>query len=376
MKIVLIGTVSSSIFGFRKLLLNSLVSQGYDVYILTTDLTPELQVRAKAELNVTAIQYSLARTGLNPLVDIKTMLALVKILKKISPDIVFSYFSKPIIWGTLACKLAGVKRCYGMIEGLGYFFTVNPHRITLKKSLLRTIQVLLFKISIPKLTGLIFLNPDDQNEIINKYNIRVKKSTVLGGIGLDLEEYRFRKKVPEGLSFIFIGRLLVEKGVNEFLNAAEVIHNKYPDVKFNILGRLDIGNPGAVNTKRLEQLKKDNIIIHPGAVLNVTEWLESSSVFVLPSYREGVPRSTQEAMSVGLPIITTDVPGCRETIHDGVNGFLIPPQNSDALAIAMEKFILNKELIASMGVESRIMAENKFNAIEINHKLMSFLDLV
>ncbi len=374
-KIVLIGTVSSSIFGFRKLLLKSLIKAGHEVYIFTTDLTPELQQHAKQELGINAEKYSLARTGMNPFSDISTAYYLSRQLKAISPDLVFSYFAKPLIWGTLAAKLAGVKKCYGMLEGLGYFFTDDSRNTSLKKKLIRSTQVILFHMSIPFLNGLVVLNPDDKKDLIDRYKIRVKNVMVLGGIGLDLYEYA-QKPVPSGaLSFIFIGRLLAEKGINEFLDAAENIHTRQPDVVFNVLGGLDTGNPGSVDPQRLTRLVEQGVIVYPGIVSNVSDWLSSTSIFVLPSYREGVPRSTQEAMAVGRPVITTDVPGCRETIRDGENGFIVPPHDFVKLAEAMERFIQNPELVAVMGQRSREMAEAKFDADEVNKRLLKFLEV-
>ena len=147
MKIVLIGTVSSSIFGFRKTLLQSMVKEGHEVVIFTTDLTPEIQQRARTELGVVAEHYQLERTGINPLVDLKNMWLLCRPIKKVNPDCVFCYFSKPVIWGALASRLAGLKNCYGMLEGLGYYFTEEPNGVNKKKNLIKFIQLFLFHLS-------------------------------------------------------------------------------------------------------------------------------------------------------------------------------------------------------------------------------------
>lgn len=375
MKVVLIGTVSSSIFGFRKLLLQSLVKAGHEVHILTTDLTPELQQRAWDELNVHAEKYTLARTGMNPLTDLKNAWVLYQRLKELKPDCVFCYFAKPVIWGALAARLAGIKHRYGMLEGLGYFFTDRPEPNTHKQKLVRSAQVALFHLSLPLLKGLVVLNPDDKKDLMEKYRIRQSNVMVLGGIGLDLEEYGFSEPDPSKLRFIFVGRLLAEKGINEYLKAAEIMKQRHSQAEFVILGRSDPGNPGSVDEAYLNGLVSQGVVIYPGSVPNVAEWLAGSSVFVLPSYREGVPRSTQEAMAVGRPIITTDVPGCRETIRDGENGFKVPPHNPQALAEAMEKFIVQPELISRMGRRSRELAERDFDAEKVNQRLFEFLEL-
>jgi len=375
MRVVLVGTVSSSIFGFRKLLLQSLVKAGHDVYILTTDLTPEIQERALKELGVHAVKYPLARTGMNPITDLKNAWHLFRHLKKLNADCVFCYFSKPVIWGAFAARLAGIDHCYGMLEGLGYYFTEGPNGNGGKKTLVRIAQVLLMRISLPLLRGLVVLNPDDKKDLVGKYRVRQKNVLVLGGIGLDLDEYAYFTPKAGVLRFIFVGRLLAEKGIKEYLKAAEIVKENYPSVQFVVLGMPDPGNPGSVDEEYLGELVNKGVIVYPGSVPNVVEWLKDSSVFVLPSYREGVPRSTQEAMAVGRPVITTDVPGCRETIVDGENGFLVPPHNALSIVEAMKKFIVNQNLIIEMGKRSRELAEQKFNAEKVNQRLLDFLEL-
>lgn len=376
MRIILVGTVSSSIFGFRKSLLQSLIEAGHEVYIFTTDLTLELQQRAWDELSVNAEQYTLARTGMNPIVDLKNSWDLYRRLKSLKPDYVFCYFAKPVIWGAFAAYFAGIKRCYGMLEGLGYYFTDDPMGNSYKKILVRGVQIGLFWLSLPLLKGLVVLNPDDKIDLIKRYRICQNNVLVLGGIGLDLSEYNYSVPDISKKRFIFVGRLLAEKGINEYLKAAEIVKQSYPHVEFVILGSPDRGNPGSVSESYLSSLESQGVVIYPGSVTNVSQWLADSSVFVLPSYyREGVPRSTQEAMAVGRPIITTDVPGCRETIIDGENGFKIPPHNTQALVEAMEKFITQPALILSMGLRSRQLAEHKFDAKKVNQLLLDFLEL-
>jgi len=209
---------------------------------------------------------------------------------------------------------------------------------------------------------------------LDRYHIEVKKREILGAIGLDLNEYKFTNAPTKPISFVFIGRLLREKGIFEFLKAAEQVKKKYPVVVFKVIGSFDSENPGALKQGELQYYIESNIIEYPGFVTNIKDWIRESSVFVLPSYREGVPRSTQEAMAMGRAVITTDVPGCRETVVEGKNGFLIPKWDVTALAKAMEYFIENPEEIKRMGEESHKIASEKFDGEKVNQKLLKIIE--
>ena len=372
----MIGTVASSFYGFRADLIKTLLEQQHTVYAFTSEYTSE-DLKKIEILGAIPITYQLNRGGLNPLADIKATYTLSQKIKAIEPDMVFSYFAKPVIFGTLAAKMAKVPRIIGMLEGLGYTFTDQPEGLTKKTKLIKSVQVLLYKIALPQLDNLIFLNPDDPKDLIEHYNIKVKQVEVLGGIGLNLEEYVHQPIVNAELplNFLFIGRLLKEKGIHEFVSAAKMVKKKYPESQFTILGAIDISNLGALRQSELDDLISSGVINHPGHVDNVKDWIADSDVFVLPSYREGVPRSTQEIMAIGRAVITTDVPGCRETVIDGVNGFLVEKWNPQALAEKMIYFIEHPEQIAKMGHESYKIAQEKFDADKVNKRLLQMLGL-
>lgn len=374
-KIILIGTVASSFYGFRSELIKMLLKKGYVIYAFTSECTEDDLLKIKS-LGAIPITYTLNRGGLNPLADIIETYQLSKKIKAINPDLVFSYFSKPVIFGTLAAKLAKVPRVIGMLEGLGYTFTEQPEGLSKKTQLIKKIQVFLYKIALPQLDQLIFLNPDDPKDLLQKYGIKVKKVEVLGGIGLNLENYKYSKNFNSDISFIFVARLLAEKGIHDYIKAAKIVKSKYPNIKFTVLGAIDKSALGSLKEEELQALIQTNIIEYPGYVNNVADWIEQASVFVLPSYyREGVPRSTQEAMAMGRPVITTDVPGCRETVVDGVNGFLVPKWNPNALAEKMVYFIEHPEEISTMGAESHKIAVEKFDAEKVNQRLMKILGI-
>ena len=374
--IAFIGTVASSFYGFRAGLIRTLLKKGHQIYAFTSEYTAE-DLKKIEKLGATPITYTLNRGGLNPLADMIATYKLSKKIKAINPDLVFSYFSKPVIFGTLAAKLARASRVVGMLEGLGYTFTEQPEGLSKKTQLIKKIQVFLYKIALPQLDQLIFLNPDDPKDLLEKHAINVKNVEVLGGIGLNLQDYPYQPldNIHFPLKFLFIGRLLKEKGIHEFVQAVKLVKKIYPDTEFTVLGAIDRHNLGALQQTDLDTLISSNIIQYPGHVSNIKDWIADSHVFVLPSYREGVPRSTQEAMATGRAIITTDVPGCRETVINTKNGFIVPKWNPEALAEKMIYFIENPEKTQVMGAESYKIAVEKFDAEKVNQRLVNILGL-
>lgn len=376
MKIIILGTIAYSFYGFRADLIQELVKQQHTVYAFTSEYTQD-ELKKIERLGAIPVTYSLNRGGLNPLADITAAYHLSKVIKKIAPDVVFSYFSKPVIFGTLAAKIAKVPQVVGMLEGLGYCFTDQPEGLSKKVKVIKGIQVLLYKIALPRLNRLIFLNTDDPNDLLKRYKIQVKQVNVLGGIGLNLSQYKYQSivNIEEPIKFLFIGRLLKEKGIHDLISAIKIVKKVYPEAYFTILGEIDASNMGALQKSELDELIASNIVNYPGHVDSVKDWIANHHVFVLPSYREGVPRSTQEAMAIGRPIITTDVPGCRETVIDGVNGFLVEKWDPKALAEKMIYFIEHPEQIKEMGDESYKLAQEKFDADKVNKRLINMLGL-
>lgn len=372
MKIVLLGTLVSSVFNFRVGLIDSLLKKNFSVYVFCVDFDEESRNRIR-KMGAIPIDYSLRRAGINPFKDLVDTFWLIKKFREISPDVVFSYFVKPVIFGTLAAKFAGVPRKVGMLEGLGYVFTNLPEGVGAKQNFLRKVQVFLYRIALPMLDRLIFLNPDDSNDLVEKNNLKISDVSILGGIGVDLNKYCYKRNDNKSIVFIFVGRLLAEKGIREYIKASQLIAESYPGTRCIVLGGIDEENPGGLSKVELDELITSGIVEYPGYVNSVVEWLEASSVFVLPSYREGVPCSTQEAMAIGCAVITTDVPGCRETVIDGVNGYIVPPWNAEALAEKMLYLLANPELVSKMGLESRKIAEKCFDQRIVNERLVKMI---
>ncbi|WP_286739787.1 MULTISPECIES: glycosyltransferase family 4 protein [Acinetobacter] len=374
-KFVMVGTTAACFYGFRAELIKSLSSKDITVYAFTTD-NDALELDKISRLGAIPISYQLNRGGLNPLADMLATYKLAQQIKQLKPDLVFSYFSKPVIFGTLAAKIAKVPKIIGMLEGLGYTFTDQPNGLSSKTKLIKAIQVFLYKLALPKLDQLILLNHDDKTDLLISNDIAVKQTYILGGIGLDLNQYKYSpatKDLP--IQFLFIGRLLKEKGIHDFIAAAQIVKEKFPQTIFTVLGGIDEANLGALTQGELTQYIDQNVIDYPGHVENIAERIKQSHVFVLPSYREGVPRSTQEAMAIGRPVITTDVPGCRDTVIDGVNGFLVPKWDPQALAEKMIYFIEHPEQVRMMGDQSHKIAIEKFDAEKVNQRLLQILGI-
>jgi len=377
-RVAIIGTLASGILAFRKDLIIALKQEGYEVYAFAVDYNKQ-SMDAVELLGATPVSYDLERTGLNPFKDIANLVSLYRKLKLIKPRIVFSYFIKPTIYGTIAASLAGASSIVSMIEGMGYVYTPAITGFSLRKRILQKIQEGLFMVSFPLCKKVLVLNVDDLQLLRGIPFVAQAKVELLGPIGLNLSEYKYtphsKSANSNKIRFIFVGRLLEEKGIHYFLEAARAIKKKYPSAECVVIGGVDSENPSGISLEDLQRYIDDGTIIYPGFVNNVQDWLASSDVFVLPSfYREGIPRSTQEAMAMGRAVITTDSPGCRETVVDGDTGIIIPRWNSDALIGAMEYFILSPSECVRMGENGFQKAQSEYDASLVNRKLIGFLE--
>lgn len=374
MRIALISqNASPGLVIFRKDFIEYLVGHGQQVYAFAIDYTTESRLIIES-FGATPIDYSLSKTGMNPFKDFRDTWRLSRQLKGIAPDVVFSFFVKPSIYGSVAAKLAGVPRRIAMLEGLGYIHTPSQTGFSFKKRVLQRIHGLLVSVGYAFADKVLFLNADDPVDLSKKAFLNQSKLQVLGPIGLNLEDYYYQPlDLNKPIRFIFIARLLAEKGIFEYLDAALFVKKKYQNAEFVVLGGLDPDNPAALSKQQLDDVIEEGFVIYPGHVSNVPEWIAASHVFVLPSYREGVPRSTQEAMSIGRAVITTDVPGCRETVVEGVNGFIVPPFDAQALAEKMLYLIEHPEEIQRMGDEGRLIALEQYDVHKINPVLVKIV---
>ncbi len=368
-KIVIISHYAPSLINFRGDLIKAMVELGHEVICLGPEAGFEQPLQ---ELGAGYRQIPLHRTGLNPLKDIKTLFSLRKAIKEIKPDLVFSYTVKPIVYSSIAAHLTGVKRTYAMITGLGYVFIGQ----TLKQKFLTQVVAFLYRLGLKYNQVVFFQNSDDMHLFINKGIVpKTVKPVLVNGSGVNIEKFAFAPPKLSPVTFLLIARLIKDKGILEYVEAARLLKQKYPTAKFQLLGPLDI-NPAAITQTQLNQWTKEGIIEYLGKTNDVRPFIAESSVYVLPSYREGTPRSVLEAMSMGRPVITTDAPGCRETVVNGRNGFLVPVKDISALKLAMEKFILEPDLIVHMGRQSRIIAEEKYDVRKVNRVILQEMGLI
>lgn len=371
MKIAVISNGATSLLNFRGPLLEEMVRRGYQVLAFAPDYDENSRQTLRA-MGVEPLDCSMGRSSTNPLRELFSIFELHRQLRRHRPDICFAYFLKPVIYGTIAAWLAGIKRRYGLIAGLGFAFTVGQEASS-KRKLLQNIVTILARFSLGRIDRIMFQNPDDLEEFQARGILKEGKAELVGATGVDLEQWPVTPLPDRPITFLLTARLLRDKGITEYVAAARILRRTYPEARFLLLGGLD-DNLAAIAREEVESWVAEGLIEWPGHV-QVRPWLNQAHIFVLPSYREGLPRSTQEAMAMGRPVVTTDVPGCRETVIDGLNGFLVPTQNPESLASAMQRFLDNPELIESMGQESRRLAEERFDVHAQNRKLLGLMDI-
>ncbi len=369
--LAIISSQAFSLVNFRGRLIADLVANGVQVYALAPDYSVESRAQIST-LGAAPIDFDLTRTGMSPWRDLHDMVELTALLRQLKPDVTLGYFIKPVIYGTLAAWLARVPHRVAMIEGLGYVFTPSAERLSWSRLLLRGGVSLLYRLALSRAHRVIFLNRDDIFDFLRIGLVELSKIRHVQGIGVDLDYWTQTDPVVSPVTFLLAARLLREKGIVEFAEAATQVKKAYPKTRFILLGA-DDPNPGSLDIGLVKKLVDDGILEWPGHV-DLKPWMAQASVYVLPSYREGLPRSTQEAMAMGRAVITTDVPGCRETVVDGVSGFLVPVRDSAALAEAMFKFVRNPDLIVAMGGQSRRMARERFDVNFVNPHLLAILE--
>ena len=373
MKFVLVASSPESIIPFRGKLIRGLCNLGINVHICApftkkdSSIIQELRDNYCVDTHTTALD----KTGKNMLSDFRYLMRLIEIIKLVKPDMVLCYTMKPVIYGSIAGWVNKVPARFSMITGLGFLFIESQGIV---KRGIQFIGILLLSFSLQKNHKLFFQNIDDKDLFFDRKLIGKNKSTcVVNGSGVDLVHYDVRP-LPSQPSFLLIARMISNKGIREYVEAIRKVKKNYPAVKFSMVGGLE-ENIDGIDLKDIQSWVSEGLIDYKGSLLDVRPEIEACSIYVLPSYREGTPRSVLEAMSMGRAIITTDVPGCRETVIDGVTGLLVRPKDSFALAEAMKNLIQDHKLRIEMGKNSRKYAEKKYSDEAVAAEIISQLDL-
>ena len=365
MKFVLISPKNRTVWNFRGDLVKEFIHKDYEVVVTGPDQTDIDKIE---RLGVRFVEIPMNKNGTSVIGDLKYCMALLRMLRRERPDITLGYTVKPVVYGAIAAKLAGVKNINSLITGGGYTFIAT----SLKARALGLIVRTLYRIGLGRADHVIFQNPDDLKEFVKSRLVKRNKCSYVHGSGVNLEHFQ-PVPYPKEISYFCLSRLLKSKGVCEYLEAARIVKEKYPDVQFYLLGKYETNMQDAVEREYVEQFIKDGIITRFEETDDVRPYYEQCSVYVLPSYREGTPRTVLEAMAMGRPIITTDTQGCRETVEDGKNGFLVPIKDSEAVAEKMIWFVEHPAEIETMGKESTILAKKKFDVRKVNRHMMKIM---
>ncbi|MFK4444387.1 glycosyltransferase involved in cell wall biosynthesis [Caballeronia udeis] len=365
LRITLVCNTAWAIYTYRRGLLRMLIERGVEVSVIA----PRDRTSAPLEeMGCRCVELPVASKGTNPRDDLKTLAALYREYRATRPHLVFHYTIKPNIYGSIAAKLAGVPSI-AVTTGLGYVFIQKSRTASVAKRLYR------FAFRFPREVW--FLNQDDRQAFIDQ-NLLVHpdRARLLHGEGVDLDDYAFQplpraNPQTEGFFFILIGRLLWDKGVAEYVDAARRLRLKYPYARFQLLGPAGVDNPSAITLDEVQAWQREGVIDYLGEAHDVRAFIGNADCVVLPSYREGVPRTLMEASAMGRPIVATDVPGCREVVENGVTGLLCEVKSVDSLAQQLERLLLSSHMArAEMGVAGRAKVAREFdeNAVVERYK--------
>lgn len=368
-KVIVFGSLPESLINFRGTLLASMVSSGHEVHAISMSADSSVAKRL-SEIGVKYHAVPVQRTGLNPFKDISGLFVLFQVFRRLRPDYMLAYTIKPVIYGGLIAKLFRV-RFYAMITGMGYAFNDK----SLKGRSIGALVRLLFRMSLSDSKCVFFHNDNDLTVFQKACMISLQdRYEIIKGSGVDLDYYT-PQPYPEKISFLMIARLLADKGVYEYVEAARQLKANNPGLEFRLAGWID-ENPKAISRTELENWVYDGVIDYLGHLDDVRPAIANSSVYVLPSYHEGLPRTVLEAMAMGRPVITTDVPGCRDTVIDGETGYLVRVKDTAAIGSAMERFLDNPDSVPEMGAEGLCFARDIFDVRVVNQRIMKVMGLV
>lgn len=362
MNILIITPTSWQVVGFRISFINELMGKGHTVNVITFDKIYQKEIEARG-IKFYYFNDSNRSKNIFKLLNIKKKY--MSYIRKINPDIVFTYMLKPNIFGVIAAKKEKISKVYSTVEGTGDIFTSKSFKTTL----IRIFIIFLYKRAFKQANKVFFLNPDDRNEFVKLNIVDIDKTHITNGIGINLLKFQYKEIVNHN-SFLMVSRLSTNKGIIEYCEAAQSIKKNYQNVTFTL-----VGAEGNINLKQISRYLEDGSIIYRPFTNQIEEFYINSSVFVLPSYKEGFPVSVMEAQATGRMVITTNTNGCRETIINGYNGYLVDVANIEQLVEKISWCIENREKVSVMGSNARKFAIDNFDENVINEKIIKLLDL-
>ncbi len=373
-QILIISSELFSVINFRSSLIEYLIDRGHKVTVLAPKdkYDNDNAIQKLRSIGVVFKDYSLSRAGLNPFKDYLSYRSIRIIISQCKPDIIIANSAKPIIYAGIAMSYFPKIRFFPLITGLGYGFTEGG---SIKRKIIHQLMIILYRKGLKRAASIIFQNPDDE-KLFYKLKIILKNMSthIVHGSGVDLDLYPF-SPLPKKPIFLMLARLLIDKGVREYVESARIVKARFPKAIFQLAGRQD-SNPSGIDSNELKFWIKEGYIQYLGEISPVQKIIASCRFYVLPSYREGTPRSVLEAMATGRPVITTDTPGCRETVIHGKNGLLVSPRNSNSLASAMIQLLEETEdKIQIMGKESFILIKNKYDVGKVNESIVNIMNL-
>jgi len=373
LKILVLSSLAFSLINFRGRLLEEMRKAGHKVIAVAPDDDPRVRERLQ-EMGVSFRIVAMARTGMNPISDLGTIRDYVKLIREERPDAVIAYTQKPIIYGGIACRIVGVSRFYALMSGLGYLFS----EAAAKRRIVRRVFCLLYRSGLKRAKRVFVFNSDDRADMIAAGIVDESAPVVeVPGSGVDLERFSHAPLPEWPLRFLMIGRLMRDKGVWEYAEAARLIASRHPEVRFSLIGRVEHSNPTGLQDSDVARLEHETPVEIISETDDIPAFVADCHVFVLPTYyREGLPRTILEALGVGRAVIATNTPGCRDAISDGENGFLVAPRNTEKLVEAMEKLIMDSQLVRQMGARSRALAEEVYDVRKVNALLMKEMELL
>jgi glycosyltransferase involved in cell wall biosynthesis len=356
-------------------MLRDFVARGYRVTAIGSHDLPEVRTALEG-WGVEFVIVPIRRAGLNPVLDLIACWLLYRALRRLRPDLVLAYTVKPVVYGMPVAWLAGVKRRYAMITGRGYAFLEGNER---SRRLTRRLATWLYRFGLRFAHGVLFHNEDDRAFFADaRMTSADQRTRRIWGSGINLDHHRAVPLPPlasgDPVRFLMIGRLIRDKGVNEYAEAARVLRAAGAPAEFLLVGPTD-PSPNAVSPETIAEWAQSGTIDYRGPVDDVRPAIAASHVVVLPSYAEGLPRSVLEGMAAGRPVITTLAPGCRDTVVPGESGMLVPMRDASALAAAMQEFIDHPELIARLGQKALERARTRFEVGSVNRDIADFLGI-